>query len=189
MRCRFLAILCLLSVAIPAFGQGSQDSRWCVATNAADLAYLFTVNASGQYSISRHLSIEAQTRWNPWTFRNSDDADFRSRQRTFSLGTRWWPWYTYSGWWLGARGQYQEYNSGGLRSPETEEGDAWGLAISGGYSLQICKWFNVDLGLGFWGGYKRYTAYACPTCGRIVGNGEKGFILPDELLVSAMFIF
>ena len=39
--------------------------------------------------------------------------------------------------------------------------------------------WNLDLGMGFWGGYKKYTRYACPLCGVTVDQGEKAFILPD----------
>lgn len=188
MRCR-LPVLMLLSCIFSCALSAQESSRWCVSTNAADWAYLLTVNAGGQYAISRHFTLETQARWNPWSFNNADNDVFQSRQRTFSVGGRWWPWYTYSGWWLGARGQYQEYNSGGLSSASTEEGDALGVVLAGGYSVQITRWLNVDLGVGIWGGHSRYTTYACPHCGRVTDSGEKVFFLPDEMLVSAMFIF
>lgn len=189
MKCRLTASFALLLVAVIASGREKSDTRWGIATNAADWVYLITVNASGQYALSRHFSLEAQARWNPWSFRKADDQLCQSRQRTFSFGTRWWPWYSYSGWWMGARCQYQEYNRGGLKSPDTEEGDAAGLVLSGGYSIQLNRWLNIDLGFGFWGGRARYTTYACPTCGIVTGGGSKTFFLPDELLLSAMIVF
>ena len=95
----------------------------------------------------------------------------------------------YSGWWLGGRAQWEEYNRGGIRTPETEEGDAWGAALSGGYSLMLHQNINLDLGIGLWGGYKRYTVYRCPTCGKVQEQGSKVFVMPSDLMVSLMFTF
>ena len=179
----------MVVMLLPAAAAGQESARWSISTNAVDWACLLTANASAQFSVARHFTLEAQARWNPWTFNKTSEAQLQSRQRSFSLGARWRPWYTYSGWWMAARGQYKEYNYGGIGSMETEEGDAAGFVLSGGFSLQIKKWLNIDIGGGFWGGYKKYVRYACPYCGRRTDQGEKAFILPDELLISAMFIF
>lgn len=187
MKCRILLLVCLTAFSVRAMAQDAL--KWSVSTNLADWAYLVTFNVSGQYALARHFSLEAQARWNPWAFGDWQQNALQSKQRTVSIGTRWWPWYTYSGWWVGARGQYQEYNSGGFKARDTEEGDAFGLVMSGGYSLQLAKWLNLDFGLGFWGGYSKYRTYACPNCGRLTGGGEKTFFLPDEMMISAMLIF
>ena len=187
MRCRFAILTAVLLLSAPSYGQ--ESARWSLSTNAIDWATLLTTNVSAQYSLSQHLTLEGQARWNPWTFNKGGESQLQTRQRTFSLGARWWPWYTYSGWWVSARGQISEYNFGGLRTMETEEGDAAGLVLSAGYSFQLKKWLNIDFGAAFWGGYKRYVKYACPNCGNRTDQGEKAFVLPDEVLISAMFIF
>ena len=48
---------------------------------------------------------------------------------------------------------------------------------------------NLGFGRGVWGGYKKYTVYSCPTCGKINEQGAKAFILPNDVLVSLMFTF
>lgn len=48
---------------------------------------------------------------------------------------------------------------------------------------------NLEFGLGFWGGVKKYTEYTCPACGVTVASGIKGFILPDDLIVSISYVF
>ena len=103
-------------------------------------------------------------------------------------GARWWPWHVYSGWWVGADARYTLYNVGGILKRSTEEGDAAGAGLYGGYSIMLSEWWNLDLGVGLWGGWKRYTRYACPLCGVITEQGEKGFILPDAR-VAVQFIF
>lgn len=187
MKCRIIILTVAMLATLSSAAR--ESARWGISTNAVDWACLLTANASGQFAVSRHFTLEAQARWNPWTFNKSSENQLQSRQRCFSLGARWWPWYAYSGWWVAARGQYREYNFGGLGTMETEEGDAAGLVLSAGFSLQVKKWLNIDFGAGFWGGYKNYVTYACPSCGRRTDQGGKGFVLPDELLISAMFIF
>lgn len=167
----------------------SNTARWGASLNVGNFAYLCTLNAGIQYSIGRNFTAEATVDVNPWTYRKNTDGQFENRQQTYALGMRYWPWYTYSGWWFGAKGQYQEYNRGGLASLETEEGDAVGLSLAAGYSAHVTKWLDIDFGFGFWGGRTWYTTYACPHCGRIVDGGSKWFALPNQAIVAAMFIF
>ena len=77
----------------------------------------------------------------------------------------------------------------GIFSPETEEGDAFGVGLSGGYSVHVNRWLNVNFGIGGWGGLTRYVSYACPYCGKRTGEGTKAFFLPNELLVALELIF
>ncbi len=170
-------------------GWSRYRSRWCVETNAVDLAFLGTLNAEIQFAVAQHFSVLGQARYNNWTYNNGQANQFESRQKTYALGARFWPWYSYSGWWMEAKAQYQEYNRGGIGTLQTEEGDAVGGTLAAGYSLQINKWFNLDFGLGGWLGNARYTIYACPSCGKVLEDGNKFFILPNEVTIAAMFIF
>jgi len=49
--------------------------------------------------------------------------------------------------------------------------------------------FNLEFGAGFWGGYKTYTVYSCPRCGRKIEEGKKWFICPNEAIVSIVYVF
>ena len=164
-------------------------ARLAVGQNFADYLMLGTLNADLQYSVHRSWTLQAGARYNGWTFRHRSENQFQARQQTYCLGARWWPWYTYSGWWAGARLQYQEYNRGGILSPETEEGDAYGMSLGGGYALHLNHWLNVDFGLYGWGGMTRYVRYACPYCGRRTDSGTRPFVLPDEVRIALQFIF
>jgi len=165
------------------------QARLSLSGNVADVLLLGTLNAGLQYSVHRRWTLGLGTRYNNWTWRPARDDQFEARQQTYYLGARWWPWYSYSGWWTGGRLQYQEYNRGGLVSPETEEGDAIGLSLGAGYAIHVNHWLNVDLGLYGWGGWTRYVLYACPSCGKRMDEGVKTFFLPDELRVALQFIF
>ena len=179
----------ILSVIISAIlGVSAHAQNVSVSTNAVDYANFGTLNLDASAAVARRWSVNAGVRYNPWTFGEGAET-VQNRTRTLSAGFRWWPWNVYSGWWLGTRAQWEEYNRGGIRSQETEEGDAWGAALSGGYSLMLHQNINLDFGLGFWGGYKRYTVYRCPTCGKVEDEGAKAFVMPSDLLVSLMFTF
>lgn len=164
-------------------------ARLALSQNLADDLFLGTINAALQYSVHRHWTMGIGARYNNWTWHHRQDNQFESRQQTYYFGATWWPWYTYSGWWVGAKLQYQEYNRGGLPGPETEEGDAFGLSLGGGYAVHVNHWLNVDFGMFGWGGMTKYVTYACPYCGQRTDAGTKAFLLPDEVRVALQFIF
>lgn len=166
----------------------ARAQKLSVSTNAADWANFGTANAELSAAVGRHWSVNISARYNPWTFGKGTDCR-QNRVRGAAAGARWWPWNVYSGWWVGARGQWEEYNRGGFRSPRTEEGDAVGAALSAGYSLMLHPNVNIEFGAGLWGGWHRYKVYSCPSCGKIEEQGSGAFILPSDLLVSLVFTF
>lgn len=172
----------LMSVALWA-------QRWSASSNVADWARLGTMNAEVSYSLARHWSIAAGAKYNPFTFGDSGPEQIQSRQRVFALSGRFWPWHVWSGWWMAGKFQYQEYNRGGLGSPETEEGDRIGGSLSGGYAYMLTPHINLDFGLGLWSGYAKSVTYACPKCGRRLAENNGIFLLPDDILVSIALIF
>ena len=183
---RRIILIVLLSIA-PLL---CSAQKWSVATNAADWLAFGTVNANASVAAARHLTVNAEARYNPWTFNANDPStQLQYRHQTYALGVRWWPWYVYSGWWMGFQGQYQEYNRGGIVSRETEEGDAFGLVVSGGYTMMLHEHLNLEFGAALWGGYTLYTAYSCPKCGRVTDSGSKWFILPSSIIASLVWVF
>ena len=180
-----------------------RTSRIAMSTNAVDWAWYVTPNIEIQYAVHRRWTLDATAKYNNWTYFDKD-AYRRNRQcrQEYSLGFRFWPWYTYSGWWFGMNAQYQDYSRRQVRNIyRKEEGDAFGLSAGAGYSVHIKPWLNIDFGIGFWGGKKYYKVYesadwACPECGkrvdRVDGNEAPSrgwFILPNYALASLMFIF
>jgi len=159
-----------------------------LSTNLADYANFGTLNADLSYGVSRHWTVDAGLRYNPFTF-GEGDAMKSNRQRSISAGARYWPWHIYSGWWLAGRFRVQEYNLGGIKSPSTTEGNRYGGGVSGGYSFMLGPHFNVDFGVGVWNGYERYVVYQCPVCGKVTGTGEGYFILPNDILLSLTYVF
>lgn len=160
------------------FCQVSSAQQFALSTNAVDWADGLTLNLDASYAVGRHWSIEAGARYNPYTA--------SSRQRAFDVGARFWPWYAYSGWWMSSHAKYQEYSR---TLSKTYEGDRIGGSLSAGYSKMLGKHFNLDFGLGLWGGYEAFREYRCETCGQVLNGGERFFILPDDIIIAVTYVF
>ena len=178
-----MLLFLLALMAVPASAQ-----RWALATNVLDYANYGTLNAEGSMAVGRHWSATAVAKYNPFLY-SRDGEPLSARQQLYGAGLRYWPWHVYSGWWAGTRLQYQEYNRGGIRDRATDEGDRVGLGISGGYSYIIKPHLNLEVGLGFWGGYDRYVTYSCPVCGFTEQSGERAFLLPNDWMLSLLYVF
>ena len=53
----------------------------------------------------------------------------------------------------------------------------------------ISRHFNLEFGLGLWGGADLYKRYSCTLCGLSLDSGRKAFVLPDDLAVSLVYVF
>lgn len=181
------------------FAAAASAQTWAVAVNAADAIDLGTIGIEGSAAVGQHWSIHAGAKVNPWTFNKHntwnglfsepDPDQKQDRKQVYSIGARWWPWNVYSGWWVGAKAQYQEYNRGGILTKTAEEGDAFGAALAGGYSLMLKEHWNLDFGLGVLGGWTKYRKFAYPENGKITEEGHKWFFLPNEVILSLVYIF
>ncbi len=181
------AALALACMASPLDAKAQKAS---VATDLVGYMNLVTMNMEASLPVARHWSVNAAVRYNPFEFNlGRDKENARNKQQAYAAGVRWWPWNVYSGWWLAGKVQYQEYNSGGILSAKTYEGDRFGTGFSGGYSYMLGKHFNLDFGLGFWGGIDKYVKYSCPVCGVSEDSGSKFFILPSDVMVALSYVF
>lgn len=168
----------------------TEAQRFSVSTDLLGYAALGTMNADVSCSISRKVSLTAGVRYNPFTFRKGDpDRQFQYRQQSYSAGARWWPWHIWSGWWFAGKLRYQEYNTGGIISPETEEGDRFGAGLYAGYTYMLGPHFNIEFGVGAWAGADRYKRYSCPVCGVTLDSGDRFFVLPDDIMLSLVYVF
>ena len=151
-----------------------------LSTNMVDYVRTGGVNFEAAYGFSRHWSLGAGMKY---------DGRGDEKQQLYSVGGRFWPWHIYSGWWLGAKLQYQEFSSAERVTRITSEGDRLGASVGAGYSRMIGRHVNIDLGLGFWYGAGTYVRYSCPSCGSILASGEQAFLLPNDLLLAVSYIF
>ena len=180
----------ILALVLFGFCLSSEAQKLSVSTNILDYAALGTMNVEASYAITRHWNLVAGVRYNPFTFRKGEpERQFQYRQQSYSAGVRLWPWHIWSGWWFSSKFRYQEYNIGGILSPQTQEGDRFGLGFYSGYTYMISRHFNLEFGLGLWGGLDMYTKYSCPYCGVRVDKGRNVFLLPDDLMIALVYVF
>ncbi len=165
---------------------GAQN--YSVTTNVLDYLDYGTLNVEASCGIARRWTLLAGVKYNPFYWQKGD-AQVADRQRSVEAGARFWPWHIYSGWWLGGKLKWQEYNFGGFSSPAASEGDRYGGGLSAGYTFMLNTHLNLDIGMGLWGGYDKYKVYECLHCGRMNGEGEKIFILPNDILLTISYIF
>ena len=147
------------------------------------------LNVEGDVAVARQWTLTAGAKYNPFLFKADTPEPLSARQQLYAAGVRFWPWHVFSGWWIGGKVQYQEYNRGGIRSAVTDEGDRYGAGLSAGFTYMLHPHLNVSLGAGVWGGLQRYTVYSCPVCGITQESGEKTFILPNDLALSLSYVF
>ena len=182
-----LAAAALLLVAVQEAGaQESAAGKGSISTNVAGYANLLTLNAEGSVPVSRRWTVNAGLKYNPFAF---GKEKFRNKQQAYYAGMRYWPWHSYSGWWMSGKIQYQEFNAGGLGRAETSEGDRVGLGLGAGCAYMVGKHFNVEFGASLWGGMEWFTTYSCPVCGDLELSGRKIFILPCDVIIAISYIF
>ena len=161
-----------------------------LSTDLLGYAQLGTMNMDASLAISRHVSLIAGARYNPFTFRKGDAMkQFQSRQQSYSVGMRVWPWHIWSGWWFAGKLRYQEYNEGGIISRKTEEGDRYGAGLYAGYTHMLTPHLNIEFGFGLWAGMSFFKQYSCPVCGVTEASGNRFFTRPDDFMISLAYVF
>ena len=160
----------MLLAAALLVGAAASAQRLSVATNVLDYADFGTLNVEGDVAVARQWTLVAGAKYNPFLFKADTPEPLSARQQLYAAGVRFWPWHVFSGWWIGGKVQYQEYNRGGIRS-------------------MLHPHLNVSVGAGVWGGFQRYTIYSCPVCGVTEESGEKTFLLPNDLALTLSYVF
>lgn len=196
---KLLKLSVLIIVLFLSDNIGAQNLTF--STNMLDWANLGTINGDVTVSVARRWSVGLNAEYNPWTYKfRGDDRWIYNRHRTFGLYGEWWPWYVNAGWALQFGAQYKEYAAGGFpffkhdygerfgRIPLVEEGDAVGGGLAVKYSLLLSKNWSLEFSAGAWAGWKWYTRYRCPNCGRRLEQGEGFFVAPYDVAVKFVFV-
>lgn len=181
----------LLAVLLLTFCQLASAQKVAFSTNVVDWAYLGTTNLEAGVGVSQHLSLVGGGKLNIWSFDSQKrDAVVQDKRQMGYFGVKYWPWYVYSGWWGGFKGQYEKRYSSGVWRPALEESTAVGGVLSAGYAIMLHKHFNIDFGAGIFGGrYIDYTLYRCPDCTVIRQQGPRNFLRLDDVMVTVSLIF
>ncbi|MGN0202874.1 MAG: DUF3575 domain-containing protein [Candidatus Cryptobacteroides sp.] len=187
---KFKKVISISVVLLLAMSLSARAQKVSIATNFVDWAFFGTINVNGELALNQHFSVEAGAKYNPWTFRKSSTTPIKNQQISASVGAKYWLWYVNTGWWMSAKLRFTDYTQTGLIWQSLDEGKSLGAGLALGYSYMLGKHFNIDLGLGLWGGRTfDYVSYHCVQCMSVEESGSKFFIRPDNIEVSLKYVF
>lgn len=182
-----IVLVTLIFLCVPRMVSAQRAS---VSTNTLTWVNLGTINAEGSLSVSKHMTVFAGAKYNPWNIRTKSKQAFYNQQTAGYAGVKYWPWHVYSGWWFGAKAQYQNFEEAGVFSEGLIKGNALGAGISMGYSMMITPKFNIDFGIGGWGGrFLDYTRYEDFFGFELLESGPRNFVFLDNLIIAVAYIF
>lgn len=194
MERKILTAILLLTALFSASRLDAQDrskTQTVLSTDLVDWASLGTINVEAGMSVHQHFSVQAGARYNPWNFKSGRlSLPLYTHQATAYAGCRYWPWYVFSGWWLGVQAQYTQYEETGVWRPALDTGTAVGGGVSLGYTLMLHEKLNLEFGAGVWAG-KRYkhVLYCCPECMDVREANPGKFVALNDISVALMYVF
>ncbi len=194
MERKILTAILLLTALFSASRLDAQDrskTQMVLSTDLVDWAGLGTINVEAGMSVHQHFSVQAGARYNPWNFKSGRlSLPLYTHQATAYAGCRYWPWYVFSGWWLGVQAQYTQYEETGVWRPALDTGTAVGGGVSLGYTLMLHEKLNLEFGAGVWAG-KRYkhVLYCCPECMDVREANPGKFVALNDISVALMYVF
>lgn len=188
---RNLLLKILLAVALFAgVSQTSHGQKVSLSTNLVEWGNFGTANLDAGMSVSQHLSVFVGGRYNPWKFEANSGMPIYNNQTTVYGGLRYWPWYVYSGWWIGAKIRYTDFAETGVLRPKLFEGRSIGAGLSFGYTWMLNEHFNIELGAGAWGGrHLEFAQYRTVRSMELQDSGPRNFVWIDDLALSIMYVF
>lgn len=124
--------------------------KFALSTNLVEWANFGTINADAGLSVAQDFSLHAGAKFNPWSFHTKSGMQIYNKQTTAYFGARYWPWYVYSGWWIGARVRFMDFSETGVLRPKLFEGKSLGAGVLFGYTWMIHEHFNIEIGGGLW---------------------------------------
>lgn len=148
-----------------------------------------TLNAGASAAIGLKWSFHVPVHYNPWTF--GGDSNKKFKQLTVQPGVRYWFDQSYGyGWFVGVNAVVSRFNVSGLFGSDYRyDGMAYGGGISGGLSLRLAKFWNLEFELGAGGVYSSHSKYKCERCGEKLSD-EKGFyFVPTKIAVNLVYLF
>lgn len=194
MNRRILTLILILAAIFSSFQMVAQEKRktsFALSTDVVDWANFGTINMEAGFSVHQHFSVQAGAKYNPWTFKTHKlGLPLYNKQTTAYAGFRYWPWYVFSGWWVGAQMQYKGYSETGIWRHALDTGKAFGGGLSFGYTLMLTENLNLEFGAGVWAGRRfDHTLYCCPECMKVRESGPGNFVALNDVSLSIMYVF
>lgn len=166
--------------------QRAQAQFYGVGANLAELS-TGTFNAEVSVATGSKWSLHLPVRYNPWTL----GGNRKLKQLTVQPGARYWFDQSYGyGWFVGMNALVSRFNAGGLFGHAYRyDGMAYGAALSGGFSLPLSRFWNVEFELGGGGVYSNHAKYECERCGEKIKDEKGVYFVPTKVSVSLVYLF
>ena len=149
-----------------------------------------TINIDAGASVSQHFSLFAGVKFNPWKFETAYGMPVYNNQTTVHAGARYWPWYVYSGWWLGAKLKYTDFAETGVLRPKLFKGNGVAAGASFGYTWMLSKHLNLELGAGVCAG--RLFECSCYRTAKsmvLLSSAPRNYVYIDDVALTLMYVF
>lgn len=194
---RLLALVVVLSISMVSSIKDCYAQKVSFGTNIIDYLNLGTINAEGQVALSRHVTLALEGRYNDFVFdRQNTEKHLKNNRHCLSLGVKYWPWVSLSGWYLHFAGQAQDFSRDGLGilnsfSFDKYSVEGWnvGFVAGGGYSYMLTKFLNLDFGVDGWTGYEKYSSMLNDGQKVSFKSGQRLFVMPCNIRVGLSFVF
>lgn len=160
-----------------------------------------TMNLSMEVALGRHASIGGIFGFKSWDrfliWDNTPSNLSKWRHLALIPEFRYYLEAVSQGHYFGADLLYVHYNLGAVRLPfrlypslrdERVQGDLLGAGVFYGYSWPLSRHWRIEAELGISGGWYSGMAYACPSCGSLIGP-RSGFALLPKIGVNIVYTF
>lgn len=179
-KINFWIVVLLLMISGKSYGQ-----FYSIKTDILGLV-TGTFNVEGSVVVNKRWSLHLPMQYNPWTFSNNR----KFKNLTVLPGARYWFTESYGrSYFMGVNGIISRYNINLWGSDNRYDGMAYGLGLSGGYTLPIGVRWNIEFELGAGAAWTRYDKYPCTRCGRKLETKNSIRFVPDKVAVSLVYLF
>jgi hypothetical protein len=191
LKCILLVLILFATISMNAQEQEQEQKRFAVKTNILHWATL-TPNLGIEAAITDNISLEVSGGYNPFEFRDGG----KWKHWIVWPEARYWLDKTFNGHAIGLYGVFADFDVFGLNIPYGKlkyldylefKGDLKGAGISYTYALELEPSFLLEFNGGI--GYGHFTYDVFREDGSRGGAGEKHYIVPTKLAVSAVYLF
>lgn len=186
----YLKRIVLSAVMLIGFMWTTNAQSYTLSTNVIEWCNYGTINLDAGMSLSRHFTINAGCKYNPWEFQTKNGMPVMNNQLTAYLGTRYWFFFANTGWWLGARMRFSDFEQTGVLRPKYILGKSLGAGVSAGYTWLLTDHFSIEFAAGLWGGrHLKYEQYRTYDNKILDDRGPRNFIALDDISLSLVYVF
>lgn len=147
-----------------------------------------TPNASAEFALSRHFSMEIGGSYNAWKFDNGMKLNLYMARPEL----RYWFCRKFEGHFVGAHGHYGHFNIGLMpflpaMKDYVYRGDFYGGGFSYGYHWAIGRRWGIEAVIGGGYAYMKYGKYRCVECAEKVAEYKRNYFGVTQAAINLIY--